>query len=209
MGVGSRDMSNIELGDDLGLAALFGPDARIRPRRVYQADHRHVELGGQPHLGHRLAIALGMGAAEEARVALLERLALLVPDEHHPVRVQLGPAGADGAVVAEEPVAVQLDELVEDQLQVIGGHGPLGMPGHLDRLPGLQLAVDPLLQLRPFPPQPADFIAGLRVLLSGAFQLLDAGLQLVDRPLERQTVITLSHDRSPGPEARSGLVFLL
>ena len=64
------------VGDHLGLAALLGADARIGARRVDQADDRHVELGGQLHLGHGLAIALGMGAAEVAGVAFLERLCL-------------------------------------------------------------------------------------------------------------------------------------
>ena len=58
-----------------------------------------------------------MGAAEVAGVALLERLAFLMADDHHLVAIELGPAGADRPVVAEGLVAVQLDELVEDQFR--------------------------------------------------------------------------------------------
>ena len=47
-------------GDELGLAALLGADARIAPGRVDQADDRQLELGGQLHLVERLAIPLRM-----------------------------------------------------------------------------------------------------------------------------------------------------
>ena len=99
-------------------------------------------LGGQLHLGHRLAVAFGMGAAEEALVAFFERLAFLMADDEHFVAIELGEAGAERAVVAEELVAVQLDELVEHEVEVVGGHRPLGMAGDLDGFPGVELAVD-------------------------------------------------------------------
>ena len=82
-------------------------------------------------------------------------------DDHDLIRVELGPAGPDGPVVAEGLVPMQLDEFVEDQFQVVGRHGALGMPGDLDRFPGLQLAVDPLLLVGQLAPQAANFIAGL------------------------------------------------
>ena len=66
IGVGSRDISNMFCGDHLGLAALLGADARIGAGRVDEADDRQAVLGGQLHLGQRLAIALGMGTAEIA-----------------------------------------------------------------------------------------------------------------------------------------------
>ena len=141
----------------------------------------------------RLAVSFRMGEAEVAGVAFLERLAFLMPDDHHLVGVELGPAGANRPIVAEELVAVQLDELVEDQLEVIGGHGPIGMPGHLDDLPRLEVGVDPLLQLHQLPPQQADFVADLGRLLSLGLQLLQPGFQLVDRPLERQAVFASRH----------------
>ena len=62
------------LGNHLRLAALLGADARISPAGVDQTDDRHVELGGQPHLGHGLAVALGMGVAEIAEVFSLNVL---------------------------------------------------------------------------------------------------------------------------------------
>ena len=112
-------------GDELGLAALLGADAGIGAGRVDQADDRQTKLGRQLHLLERLAIALGMGAAVEALAAFLERVALLMADEHDAIIAEPGEAGADGPVVAEGPVAVQLDELVEDQVDVIERLRPL------------------------------------------------------------------------------------
>ena len=73
-------------------------------------------LGRQLHLHQRLAIAFGMGTAEVAGRPLGQVLPLLVADEHHLVVVEVGEAGDDRLVVAEGAVAVQLDELLEDQL---------------------------------------------------------------------------------------------
>ena len=143
-----------------------------------------MELGGQLHLGHRLAIAFRMGAAEVAGVPLLERFAFLVAHDHDLVAVELGEAGADGPIVAEELVAVQLDELVEHQVQIVGGHGPVGMPGDLDRLPRLQLAVDLLLQIGQLAAKPADLVANIRRLRDGCLQFRQASLQLIDRSLQ-------------------------
>ena len=115
-------------------------------------------------------------------------------DDHDLVGVELGPAGADGPVVAEGLVAVQFDELVEDQFQVVGRHGPVGMPGDLDRFPGLQLAVDLLLQVGQLAAAGGGFHCGPRAsAATTAFQFLDTGFQLVDRPLERQAMRAFSH----------------
>ena len=93
-------------------------------------------------LFERLAIALRVGAAVEARLPFLERVALLVADEQDLEVAEPGEAGADGPVVAEGPVAVQLDELVEDQLDVVERLRPVRVPGDEDRLPGRQGRVD-------------------------------------------------------------------
>ncbi len=46
------------------------------------------------------------------------------------------------AVVAEETVAVQLDEALGERLDVVEGVGPLGMARDLDALPAREPAVD-------------------------------------------------------------------
>ena len=105
---------------------------------------------------------------------------VLVLDE-----IIFGPTGTDRPIVAKEPVAVEFDELVEDQLEVVGRHRPVGMPGHFDRLPRLEVCVGPLSQVGQLSLQPPDFIAGLRVLVDNAAELFKPGFQFVDRPLER------------------------
>ena len=198
--IGRRQPRHLEhrVGDDLGLAAFFGADARIGPAGVDEADDRHVELGGQLHLGHRLAIAFGMGVAVIAEAAFLERLALLMADDHHLEGVELGPAGADRPIVAETLVAVQFDELVEDQFEIVGGHGPIGMPGDLDLLPRLQVGVDLFDQIDALAAQAADFVADLGRLLGLGLELRQPSLQLVDRPLKRQSIFGSCHVRVRG-----------
>ena len=43
----------------------------------------------------------------------------MLADDQHLLILEFGKAGHDGAVVAEGPVPVQLDELVKDQLDVV------------------------------------------------------------------------------------------
>ncbi len=62
----------------------------IGPGRVDERDDRQAELGGQPHLHQRLAIAFGMGAAEVAGLALRQVLPLLMADEHDLDVVEVG-----------------------------------------------------------------------------------------------------------------------
>ena len=134
-------------GDELRLAAFLGADAGVGAGRVDQADDRQAELGRQAHLVQRLAIALRMSAAVEALGALLQRVPLLMADQHDAEIAQPGEAGADGAVVADGAVAVQFDELVEDQLEIVAGLRPVAVAGDLDRLPRRQVAVDLALEV--------------------------------------------------------------
>ncbi len=129
-------------GDDQGLPALFGGDARIGARRIDERDDRQAEFLGQPHFHECLAIALGMGAAEVALLALGEVFPLLMADEHDLDVVEVGQAGDDRLVVAQGAVAVQLEELLEDQVDVVAGLGPLLVARNLDDLPGLEMGVD-------------------------------------------------------------------
>ena len=93
-------------------------------------------------------------------------------DDHDFVGVELGPTGPNGPIVAESLVAVQFDEFVEHQFEIVGCHGAIGVPGNLDRLPGLQLAVDPLLHVGQLAPQAANLVAGFRLLHCKCFQFL-------------------------------------
>ena len=134
-----------------------------------------------------------MGAAEVTGGPFLVGLALLMPDDHHLHVVEFGEAGADRPVVAEEFVAVQLDELVEEQFEVVGRHRAFRMPGHLDGFPGLEPTIGLLDQLHPFAAEPAQLVADFRIVVGGVFEFLDPRLQFVNRPFEREPVLTCSH----------------
>ena len=101
-------------GDGLGLAALLGADARVGARRVDEGDDRAAEALGQLHQAQRLAVALGARHAEVALHVLLGGAPLLVADHEHRLAVEAGEAGDDRRVLAEAPVAVELDEVGEE-----------------------------------------------------------------------------------------------
>src|SRR5438270_220746 len=88
-------------------------------------------------------------------VATRQRLA----DQYHLEVAEAGEAGADRPVVAERPVAVQLDELVADHVDVVERLRPLLVPREQDRLPGREVAVEPALLGQQLAPQPADLLA--------------------------------------------------
>ena len=67
---------------------------------------------GELHHPHRLAVALGMGHPEVAPDVLVGVGALLLADDDDTPVADPGEARHDRLVVAEEPVAMQLDELV-------------------------------------------------------------------------------------------------
>ena len=102
--------------DGLGLAALLGADARVGARRVDEGDDRLAELLGQLHQPQRLAVALGVRHAEVARDLLLRVAALLVADDHDARAPRTGRGRPRSpASSPKQAVAVQLDEVVEEQ----------------------------------------------------------------------------------------------
>ena len=124
---------------------------------VEEGDEGHTDTVGKAHQALRLAEAFGHGRAEVPEDVRLGIGALLVTDDHDRPSVQQGGAAHYGWVVAEGPIAVELDELVEhlrDQgqraraLRVagqldaaprrVGGLGAdlrrIGLDGHLGRL---------------------------------------------------------------------------
>ena len=175
-----------------GLAAFLGRDSGVGARRVDERDDRQAEFLRQPHFHERLAIALGMSTAEVAFLALGQVFPLLMADEHDLDVVQVGEAGDDRLVVAQGAVAVQLEELVEDQLDVVAGLRPLLVARDLDDLPGLEMRVDFPFERSQLAPQPADLFGDLGRIPAGAvlgvlgFQLREACFHLVDGRLERQ-----------------------
>src|SRR5437867_12854853 len=86
-------------------------DAGVGARRVDEGDDRLAELVGELHQAQRLPVAFGM-RHPEVPCDLLARLPpLLVPDDHHALVLEAGEAGHDRRIVAEEPIAVELEEV--------------------------------------------------------------------------------------------------
>ena len=128
--------------DGLGDMPFFRADARIRARRVDQRHHRQPEFLRQTHDSHRLAITLGMGAAEVALDVLLHVAPFLVGDDDAANPVQRGQTARHGAVIAEGAVPVQFDEVAEAQPQVIQGVGSLWMARDFHTIPGAEIGVN-------------------------------------------------------------------
>src|SRR2546428_234074 len=141
--------------DRLRLAPLLGADAGVRAGRVDEAEDRLAELLGELHEAERLAIALGVRHAEVARDLLTRVAPLLVVDDDDPLPLEPRQATDDRRVVPVEPVAVELDEVLEEEPDEVARVGALGVAGELRPLPGgqarvglLALPVEPLLELR-------------------------------------------------------------
>ncbi len=63
--------------------------------------------------------------------------ALLVPDHNDGTIFELGKARDHGGVVGKAAVAMQLQKIGKEHLNVIEGIGPLRMAGQKDALPGV------------------------------------------------------------------------
>jgi len=116
---------------------------------------------------------------------------LLVTDHDHRLPIEAREAADDGRIVAEQTVAVQLGEFLQQQLAPVARVGTLGVPRQLRALPGreagvraLALALEAFLQAR-------DLVGVRRVV--GRLEGRDADLQLQERLLEVQRV---RHSRS-------------
>jgi len=97
------------------LSTLLGPNSWVRAGGIDQADHRQSILGGQSHLAHGLAVALGMGAAKVTCLPFGERLAFLMADYQDLMSIELGKAGQHGWIITKRLVAMQLNKLVKDE----------------------------------------------------------------------------------------------
>src|SRR5581483_6368259 len=105
----------------------------------------------------RLRVALRVGHPELPRVALLRVPALLLADQRDGAPVEPAEAGDERAVIGAAAVAVELDPVVEDPIDVVERVRPVRMACELDRVPDLvlgrgrgrlellELAVQPLL----------------------------------------------------------------
>ena len=71
-------------------------------------------------------------------------------DQHEAHPLHRRQPGDDGPIIAEHPVAVQLDEVVQHLLDVVRSQRPIGVPGDVDPFPRGQFGIDVLgLLLQP------------------------------------------------------------
>src|SRR5207249_10999331 len=110
--------------------------------RVDQRDDRSAKLLRQPHQSQRLSVTLRVGHAEVAAEYLLGIAAPLMTDDHHRLAVEPRPAGDDRRIFTKEAIAVQLDEVGEDQLEIIERERSLRLARDLDALPWREIPVD-------------------------------------------------------------------
>ena len=75
--------------------------------------------------------------------ALLEVTALLVADERDRLAAERADAGHDGRIVALRPVAVELDEVVTDALEIVERVRPVLVTRELYGMPGVALDAAP------------------------------------------------------------------
>ena len=112
------------------------------PGHVDEGDDRQAEPLGELHDPHRLAVALGVRHPEVAPDVLLGVGALLLADDDDPPAVEPGEPGDDRRVVAEQPVAVELDEVVGHRRDELERPRPVQVAGELDPRPD-GVAADP------------------------------------------------------------------
>src|SRR5205085_10718772 len=98
------------------------------------------------------------------------------------------PATDDCRVVPIQPVAMELDEVGEDGVDIVERVGTAGMPGDLHALHRRQILIDVETQRGKLLFERADVLRHIRLLTGDAFQLLDLFLQLEQRFLEIQCV---------------------
>src|SRR4029079_14733011 len=84
------------------------------------------------HAAHRLAVALRISHAEVAVRALLDVAPLLVPEERNGSTVEPPDTDHERRIVGAAAVAVQLDPVLEQPLDIVQRVGPVLMARQLD-----------------------------------------------------------------------------
>ncbi len=132
-------------------------------------------------------------------------MALLLADHHHRLALEASEAADDRLVVAELAVALELDELVDQRIEIVDEMRPVGMAGHLGCLPGGKVGVGLAAQILHLPLQRGDVV--VHAALAGAVRqgpkLAELGLQLSDGLLEFE-VMAGGYGHSDGGAVREG-----
>src|SRR6267143_4939095 len=126
-----------------------------------------------------------MRHSEIALQLLLGVAATLVSDHHHGVIVETRPATNDRRVVAVGPISVELDEIRECELDVVGGEWPPWIAGDLNALKRSEVLVDFFAQIFELPLEGLDRFRDAELAVARRLlDFVDLPLQLGDRLLE-------------------------
>ena len=137
VGTGEPHHRGLRPSDRSALAVLLGGDPGIGAGRVDHRHQREAVAARERHRAHRLAVPLRIGHAEVPIRPLLDVASLLVADEHDGTPVELPEPGDERRVVGATAIAVELEEVVEDPLDVVEGVRTIDVASELDRLPDL------------------------------------------------------------------------
>src|SRR5690606_30496715 len=155
--------------------------------RVDEGEDGPAEASGELHHAHRLPVALGVGHAEVPLHLLARGAALLVADHRDRAAIEPREAPDDGGVFGKRAVAVQLEEVVEDRVEVVEKVRAVRVPAQLHLLPDVEVLED--VRLEPYGARLE--LEHLRVdsavpRTRGRLQLGDALLELDERLFEVQ-----------------------
>jgi hypothetical protein len=146
------------------LAPVFGIHPRICSRSIDKGKNRAPELRGDLHGAKRLSIALGFGHPEVSIDFELRVATFLMSENHNGPSSKPAHAGYDGRVIGVPPVAMNLHEVLEKEIDVVQKVRTLRMSGHQDLLHRRQAGVNLLALLVQFFLQTGDLRGLLRVI---------------------------------------------
>ena len=137
VGIAEAQHQRLRPRDRAALSVLLRGDARIRAGRVDERHEREPVALGELHRAHRLPVALRVRHPEVPVAPLGDVAALLVADERDRAAVERAEPGDDRVIVHPAAVAVELEPVVEDPLDVVERVRALLVAGELDRAPDL------------------------------------------------------------------------
>ena len=176
--------------DRRGLAALLGADPGIGAGAVDQRDDRQPEAVGEAHEALRLAVALGARHAEVVLDPAVGVGALLLADDHHGVAAEAADAADDRPVLAEQAVAGERREVLDQVGDIIRGMGTVGVARDLGLLPRGQLGIGLAQQTVRLGLQPRDLLGDVDLaIVREVAQFLDLAFEFRDRLFEIEEVV--------------------
>src|SRR5687768_11136910 len=178
----------------LGLSALLGANSRPRSHRVDERQHRDVEFFRKLHQPQRLPVPLWVRHAEVPLQNLLGITAALLTHHHDGLAIEARPTANDRRVVPVSAVAMQLDEVGENELNQLGRERSLHVSRDLYALPRAQVVVYLVAKLGQLLLEWSDLLHNAELLVAGkTLELVNLPLQLDDRLLEIQGLAGSRH----------------